>query len=241
MKLLSDIPNRGVYKFGMAYIISITVIGAIANYFTWHRQFSSAVIETTLFIFEIIIWIALYVPMYVFMRRDAWKIEDFGFAANKRLTVVSVILVLLIIIRLKADFSFNHMIFFEAFARTGEELFYRGYIYGLVIKLSKRKENSWKWAVLISSFFFAIMHTQTFLPGNPLSMPDIFITALILGLFRHWTASILPGIIIHCATNGGILCMFIGILIYLVVLAASLFFGKRSGPAYKEASIEKKD
>lgn len=71
--------------------------------------------------------------MAYIMKRDAWEIEDFGFAANKRLTVVSVILVLLMIIRLKFDFSFsfNHMIFFKAFARTGEELFYRGYIPGL--------------------------------------------------------------------------------------------------------------
>lgn len=225
MKMPDDIQNKQVYKLGIFYIAVITIIAAVSNYFTWHAKFTSDILGIGVFFLGIMLWISFYVPMYIFIKRASWRVEDFGFVINKRLTIISAILIIFISFKINSSFSFAFIGFFllEAFARVGEELFYRGFIYNLVLKLSKAKQNSWLFAVFISSFLFTIMHTQTFLPDNPLNMPSIFISALLLGLLRHWTGSILPGIIIHCAANGGILSMIMGILIYILIFMIDYF------------------
>jgi membrane protease YdiL (CAAX protease family) len=243
MRLLEGIQNREVYKLGIVYIAIITITAAIANYFTWHAQFSSILLQITVFVLGIMMWIAFYVPMYIFIKRDAWEIRDFGFVINKRLIILSVVLVLFIMTKLKLSFSFVffYMILLEAIARTGEELFYRGFIYSFVLKLLNKKQNSWLWAVVISSLLFAIVHTQTFLPDNSLNIPSIFISALLLGLLRHWTNSILPGVIIHTVSNGGLLCMLIGILVYLIILIVGRYIGKASKIELNEITANSKD
>lgn len=224
MKTLTDISKKGLYKFGISYIAIITIIAAVSNYFTWHSEFSP-LLGIMVFIIGIMLWIALYAPMYVFIKRDAWRIRDFGFVVNKRVIIISIILVLFIITKLKLGFSFVFIgyILLEAFARIGEEVFYRGFIYTFFLKLFNRKQNSWIWAVLISSLMFAVIHTQTFLPDNHLNIQTIFLNALILGLLRVWTDSILLGIIIHCVSNGGILCMLAGILVYVAIIMITYF------------------
>lgn len=234
MKMVKNISKKEVYKFGIAYIALITVIAAIFNYFTWHSKYSSS-LGFMIVVLTIMLWIAFYVPMYVFIKRDAWSIRDFGFVVNKRLIIISIILVLFIIIKLKLCFSFAFVgyILLEAFARVGEEVFYRGFIYTFSLKLFNGKQNSWIWAIFISSLMFAIIHTHTFLPDNQLNILSIFLSALILGLLRFWTDSILPGIIIHCVANGGILCMLAGILLYVAILIIAYFIERNK----KESNI----
>lgn len=219
MNILKNVTNKGVYKFGIIYALVITIIGGIANYFTWHGEFSSVVLGILVFSFAIILWVALYFPMYIFVKKAKWQIYEFGFVINKRLIILSVIFIVFFIYKVEFSFTLTNfpILSLVAFARVGEEIFYRGFIYALVLKLLKSEKNSWLWAVLISSFMFAVMHTQTFLPSNTLSMFSIFLTALILGLFRAWSGSILLGSIIHCFASGGYICMISGMIIYLII------------------------
>lgn len=220
MKLLNNVTNQKVYKFGIIYIVIITIIAAIANYFTWHAQITSQTMFISVFIVGFILWIGMYFPVFIFMKKDKWKLEDFGICLNKKLTIGTLLLTTFILWKIGLKFSVSNLPFavVEAFARVGEEIFYRGFIYAFVLKLFANKRKPWILAVIISSFLFTIMHTQTFLPENSLNMFSIFMTSVLLALFRHWTDSILLGIILHCVSNGGIETMLIGMIIYFIFL-----------------------
>lgn len=209
-----------VYRFGIVYTLILVSIAAIANYFTWNTEYQSAIVNVFILLLTIGMWIALYIPMPVFITKANWKIIDFGFVINKSTILVSLGLGVFITIRLAGNLTFDllHYAIIEAIARVGEELFFRGFLFTLVVKLLKGKEKSNLWAVLISSAAFAVMHTQTFLPSNHLTMLDIFISALIIGVIRYFTGSILPGIIMHLAGNAGVLGMLFGILIYCIFI-----------------------
>jgi membrane protease YdiL (CAAX protease family) len=220
MKSFDSTPNDKIYRFGIIYTLIFTLIAAVTNYFTWHVQFSTVTISILATILFFTMWFALYMPMPIFIKKAKWEFKDFGFVLNKRTIIISVAIALLILFKLGLTFQLSYIpdALIEGFARVGEEVFYRGFLYTLVLKLFKGKERPNFWAVVISSFVFAIMHTQTFLPTNPLTMQGIFINTLLLGFFRYFTGSILPGVIFHCASNAGVLAMLSGTLIYCLFI-----------------------
>lgn len=220
MTQFEDSKTSKLYRFGVVYTLAIVIIAAIANYFTWDTVYESSIVNAFILILTIAMWIALYIPVPVFMTKADWKISEFGFVFNKSTVIASIAVSVLMLIRLGWTFRFDLMQYtiIEAFARVGEELFFRGFIFTLALKLLKGKEKSVLWAILISSVLFAVMHTQTFLPSNHLTMIDIFISGLIMVIIRYYTGSILPGIITHLAGNAGVLGMAFGILIYAMVI-----------------------
>lgn len=226
MKIWESIPHSRVYRFGIIYIIVFTLIAAVSNYFTWHKQFTSEAISILVTILMLLMWIALYMPIPIFIKKAEWKLIDFGFVVNKKTIILCAAIALLLIIRIGINLSFNyfHFALIEAIARVGEEVFYRGFIYAIVLRLLCGRKKSNLWAVIISSLVFAIMHTQTFLPSNPYTMQGMFINALILGALRYLTGSVLPGIIIHCVSNAGTVGMIFGILIYFLFVAFDYLF-----------------
>ena len=219
MQIDNDKTSR-LYKVSILYTLILIIIAAIANYFTWDTVYESAIVNAFLLVLTIAMWIALYIPVPVLMIKADWKISDFGFVINKGTFIASFAVGALMLIRLGWTFRFDLIQYtiIEAFARVGEELFFRGFIFTLALKLLKGKENSVLWAILISSVLFAIVHTQTFLPSNHLTMIDIFISGLIMVIIRYFTGSILSGIITHLAGNAGVLGMVFGILIYCIVI-----------------------
>lgn len=230
MTQFEDSKTSKLYRFGVVYTLVIVIIAAIANYFTWDSVYESSIVNAFILILTIAMWIALYIPVPVFMTKADWKISDFGFVINKGTFIASFAVGALMLIRLGWTFRFDLIQYtvIEAFARVGEELFFRGFIFTLALKLLKGKENSVLWAILISSVLFAIVHTQTFLPSNHFTMIDIFISGLIMVIIRYFTGSILPGIITHLAGNAGVLGMVFGILIYCIVIIVVRVSRKKS-------------
>lgn len=239
MKVLNSIPNKRVYRFGIIYTLVLITIAAVANYFTWGTQFASTIINVLLLILTIAMWTALYVPIPIFIKTANWKLRDFGFVVNKGTIIISLGLALLVLFRLGVNLQLNYLQYalIDAVARVGEEVFFRGFIFTLVIKLLQGKQWSSFWAVVISSLAFAIVHTQTFLPSNHLTMLDIFISSLLMGVIRYFTGSVLPGIIAHCAGNAGILGMLAGILIYCLFILINYLLGRTKNKTI-ETSIE---
>ena len=229
MTKLNNDPNRQLYSFGILYTIAIVCIAAIANYFTWNIVYESSIVNWMIFFLSIVMWVALYVPLPTFIRKANWKLRDFGFVFNTSTVIISLGLSILIIIRLAGTFTFEFLNYtiLEAFARVGEELFFRGFLYTLVIKLFKGSRKASLWAIIITSVAFAIMHTQTFLPTNPLRMGDIFISSIIFAIVRCFTGSILPSIIVHLAGNSGILGMSLGILLYCLFILVPSFIKRK--------------
>ncbi|UNC93883.1 CPBP family intramembrane glutamic endopeptidase [Candidatus Contubernalis alkalaceticus] len=109
----------------------------------------------------------------------------------------------------------------QVFARTGEELFFRGFLYTLIIKIFKHENKPWLWAIFLSSLLFALVHTQTFLPEYGTNMTTIFMIGYVLALLRKWTNSILPAIMIHVFVQSNILGVIFSVIIYYLFISIS--------------------
>ncbi|ACB84632.1 CPBP family intramembrane glutamic endopeptidase [Natranaerobius thermophilus] len=184
------------HLIGIVYVILFIIYAGILNYFSW----ADGVVEQLNPIY-VISWILLYLPFlyYSFFRKEKdWSISDFGFVINYQVFITVAVYMIFIILNFEL-FSFKdwQSSGIEIFARTGEEVFFRGYLYVLLLRIFKYTEKPWVWAVLISSLAFAAVHTQTLLPDYGANMFDIFILAIVLALLRKWTESLLPAILIH--------------------------------------------
>jgi hypothetical protein len=82
---------------------------------------------------------------------------------------------------------FLNLVLVAAFAGVGEELFFRGVLQRLFIKLFK---NPWA-GILVTAFIFSAIHLQFygFIPR--------FILGILLGLFYWYSGSLWPAIIAH--------------------------------------------
>ena len=219
-----------IYFYGSIYVVLSIIVFGIINYFTW-----SPGVVTELSVFFLLCWLSLYLPMIVFNKSAGWKIDTFGFVLNKRVgTVVALSLLLGAWLYVKEPeirmFDQWHYSLIEAFARVGEELYFRGFIYLLALRLFKTKKKPHLWAILLSSIAFTVMHTQSFLPENGTPISQVFLLALLLAYLRHTTDSLLPGITIHCLLKGNLLGILFGWAIYalfVVWACVERFLAKR--------------
>jgi len=76
-------------------------------------------------------------------------------------------------------------------APLAEEIVFRG---AVLKSLLSSLQRPWV-AIVISSFFFAVIHL------NPAQMPHAFVVGLLLGWMYYRTGSILPGMAYHWANN----------------------------------------
>ncbi len=203
-----------LYLYGSIYVLLSTIIFGVINYFTWSPGVVTEV--SALFLLS---WIPLYLPMIVFNQFADWRVSEFGFVVDKRTGIVAAISLLFgVWVCVKEPtlwmFDRGYYSLIEAFARVGEELYFRGFIYLLVLKLFKAEKKPYIWAIVLSSIVFAAMHTQTFLPEYGTSLFSVFLSALLLAYLRHKTDSLLPGITIHSFLKGSLLGILFGWAIY---------------------------
>jgi membrane protease YdiL (CAAX protease family) len=211
------------------YTVIVLVLAGILNYL---EPFTSDPIALPS-LWQWIIWGSLYLPIVVLPVIASLKVTDFGFSLNLFLAlVIALILPICAYVSLTTLVSWRGALI-EAFARTGEEVFFRGFLILLFSRLFRGKRRPWLWAVIVSSLLFALVHTQTFQPGylaqyGSSSMPagyqvaerllNVFGLALAFALLRVWTRSILPGAIAHSLLAGGIAALPFVLLIYAVAL-----------------------
>ncbi len=214
-----------VYAFAALYVLTLLIAAAIANYL-----FSTPGPETAPGALAWGLWVALYLPCLIFPMLAGWQLADLGLYLNSRL-LAAVGIVFLLVISCPATAALAASDWYtaatEAFARAGEEFFFRGFLYTLIFKLCQNKSRPWLWAILLSSLLFALVHTQTLHPGSRTDMFNIFLLAAVFACVRYWTSSILPGIIIHTALMGGIPSVLGGIIIYIVFSLIAHFKGER--------------
>ena len=204
------------------------VVLALAGYLNYTEPYSSDPVVIPTF-WELILWGSLYLPIIVLPIAAGLKVTDFGFTLNPFLAlVVCLIVATCAFANLPAMVTWRSALI-EAFARTGEEIFFRGFLFVLFSELFQSKRKPWLWAIIASSILFALVHTQTFQPGylaqygSP-SMPvgyqiverllNVFSLALAFALIRVWLHSILPGAIVHSLSIGGIATLPFVLLIY---------------------------
>ena len=211
------------------YAIVVVLLGAYVNYS--YPYSPDPVI--TLDVRQLLLWGLLYVPVIVLPLATTanaakpWRVTDFGFTLNVFMVAVSVVCVLLTTQK-ALSITWTSAIL-EAFARTGEEVFFRGFLLVLFTRLFAQRRHPRRWAILLSALIFTLMHTQTFRPefrdwyGSPMTplayriferLLNLFPIALVVGLLCAWTRSVLPTAILHSALNSSILTLPFVLLIY---------------------------
>lgn len=211
---------------GILYAAFVLAIGAYFNYVIPYD--SNPTIAPSMI--QLLLWVLLYLPLGLMVMIAKWDVADFGFSITTNLG-----LAILFIIPVCGATTWGVQAswlsaIIESFARTGEEIFFRGFLFVLLLKIFAAKRQPWVWAVLISSVLFAFVHTQTFQSDFFAKRAEsstyvvierlfnLLLIAVFLALLRHWTQSILPSAIIHSTLAAGIFTIPFCFLIYAIIV-----------------------
>ncbi|HET9911767.1 MAG TPA: CPBP family intramembrane glutamic endopeptidase [Anaerolineales bacterium] len=211
---------------GMGYILLILIIGGYLNYTQpYHPESAVAPI-----LWPILLWTSLYIPLLVFPTFAKWELREFGFSINPAMIVISLFLSGFCAYMMQSTTTTWYGALSEAFARTGEEIFFRGFLFLLLVKTFANKRRPWLWAIIGSSLAFMLVHTQIFqasviaeLGPDPVALVvaqrlfNLFLGGVAFAALRHWTKSILPSSIAHSAGNGGIGTLPFVLVIYVLI------------------------
>ena len=212
--------NKGwTKKFGMIYTITITIIFAIINFYGQKDM----IIGFGLLLFALA---ALYTPILLFLIYEKWNAKDFGIVLNRRMVIITLILLIpIIVILINKSEGINKTVnIISIITRVGEEVFYRGFLFQYLCMIFKNKKYPIIKTILLSSLFFTLVHTQTFLPMNNITMVDIFIYSVIFATIRYYTKSILTPVVLHCISDAGIFGGILGAVIYFILYKSRTTF-----------------
>jgi len=197
------------------YTLALLIAGAVINYLTWSNDKDTA---NGFLVLLFVIVVLLYLPFVLLTRYADWQFKEFGLVVNGGTFLIALLLTALSLLVTVTGAGTGFLTSLqEAIIRTGEELFFRGFFYALVIRIfaNQKKIYTHLWAIMLSSLVFAVIHTQTFLPASNDTMLSILLFSLFLGLVRSLTGSILPGIILHLLFNTQtIVSVALGCVIY---------------------------
>jgi membrane protease YdiL (CAAX protease family) len=240
-------PKR-VYAQGLGFLLGFSALGALLNYLNTLDMVSPAQ-EAPQWV-HAIFWVAIvlfYVPIYgAFVhsvRNWKWSLDEWGFGLRGRTWLsIGLAFILLLFVWLplpsfelgsihigdlgsmRANFSQVGipMLLFGGYARSAEELLYRGFALVLFQRMFSRYRSNKLWAVILSSALFALVHTHR-VP----QMLQLFLgTSIPLAALTIWTRSISVALVIHALAGGG----------HVGALCAALFF---SGVAVYNARRKK--
>lgn len=223
-----------LFRMAVVYAVVVWTVMAYLNYVLPYEPDTPTEFDLEHFLF----WSLLYLPVIVLPALAGWKLRDFGLGINGA-TILAALLVTLICgsIVFAVPRSLAHAAT-EAFARSGEEIFFRGFVYLLFEKGFRNRKRPWLWAVLGSSIVFAAAHTSAFqesylsqwenMPALYVAIQrifNVFLPAVVLGLIRAVTGSVIPAALAHGLANGGILT----IPFVLVIFAVGILVGTLRG------------
>jgi hypothetical protein len=216
---------------GLAFLLAYTTIGATLNYL---RAKQADLPETSSFIFLTIGWMVIslfylfiYLALIYSIRHWDWTLDEWGFNLRGRawisigVSMLSLAFAWSIIsppnleVNLRDVFSqlSTPLLLFQGYARTAEELLYRGFALILFKRIFRRLGYSSVIAVLLSSLMFSFVHTHRL--GD---IPQLFIfTSIPLASFTLWTQSISLAVVLHSIAGGGHIGGLFGMLFFFLV------------------------
>ena len=227
---------KHVQARGLGFLLGYSALAALLNYLNTLQQASTGQ-EAPQWVLAIgwTIIVLFYVPIYWSFIHSVqhwkWSLDEWGFGLKGRtwlaigLAFFALLLVWLPLPTIElgsvriADFGSVRAIFaqasipmllFEGYARTAEELLYRGFALVLFRRIFLQSRFGGLWAVLLSSALFALVHTHK-IP----QMLQLFLGAAVpLAAFTIWTRSISSALVFHAIAGGG----------HVGALCAAVFF-----------------
>ncbi len=213
----SDVPwgiSDVVFVYFCIFILSIIFVGTMlyAN-LDINRNIYSVVFQTLLSMSILVLVYAIVTKKYNIPFKDAFGISTSkmpGFV-NRGILVTAIIIVTTTLIGLifsqflgvenqnpYMDMPQERFKWFTIlaifFAPIVEEIFFRGFMQPAIIK-----KTGVFWGILITALIFGISHTQYLDFGA--AMVSVTAIGLILGITRHKTGSVMPGVFAHFFNN----------------------------------------
>ena len=212
---------------GVGYTLLLMLVGGYLNYTQPYD--ANPVISPS--IYQVLLWVMCYVPLFIFPMLAKWEINELGFSITPISLVVSAFFAVLCgALLIKLTTSWIGAVA-EAFGRTGEEVFFRGFLFLLLLRIFTKRRWPWLWTAIGSALLFTLVHTQTFQPDYYITystgsvaftilqrLLNLFLVGIALALLRYWTKSILPGSIVHSVLQGGPLTLPFAVLIYGAII-----------------------
>ncbi len=206
---LSASPDDRWFKISASFAVILLLLGAYFNFeFTYARD-----IGTMGIVGMWILWSLMFLPAIVLPLRAGWSSNQIGFGLGWAAVITSAGFVALLFLVPDWRHLSWPLAAREAFARTGEEAFFRGFLFTLFWRSAREKPRPWVRAIVGSSLAFVLVHTQTFQPGGIIDqgvfpaisrLINLFLFAAVLNFVRWQTDSILPGALVHSTFNGGL-------------------------------------
>jgi membrane protease YdiL (CAAX protease family) len=239
MKVKTIIGNNKWLIWSSVYTLMILFIGAYINYVLPYSSEPMTNPEPWM----IIIFGTFYLPIIILPLAAKRDVSDFGFTFTPRLAIGFVVILIICAPFSKISGASWGSAGLEAFARTGEEIFFRGFIFDVFYQLFSKRRRPWLWAVIASSILFAAAHTQTFQESffmtnvNPENSAfhiiferfiNLFGAAIVFALVRVATKSILLPAIVHSVVGArSIYALPFVLVIYFVAIFWAYKRGER--------------
>jgi membrane protease YdiL (CAAX protease family) len=222
-------------KLGIAYAVTVILLSSIITIFMHDSGSKDLVVTNGLKVTYILLF---FLPLALFNGSKEFTLTELGFKFNWRSVIISLCIVLILsiatlqnsVMAFKLGFSIV-----EGIARTGEEFFFRGFIYLISLQIFKEKKNRNIIAMVLSSLIFTFAHTEIFLGTYQFGFLNMFFNTFItFAVLRHYSKSLLPVVTIHTYMNGGLISSIVGMLIVLCTMYINNLSEKRSSE-YQES------
>ncbi len=129
------------------YAAFVIVLGGVLNYTQPYS--SDPVSSPTIWMF--LMWGLLYLPVIALPLLAKWKVADFGFTLNPILALVGLLFTIFCGYMTASVRIPWGSAAYEAYARTGEEVFFSGFLIFLFSRLFATQRRPWLWAAVLSS------------------------------------------------------------------------------------------
>jgi membrane protease YdiL (CAAX protease family) len=247
MSQVDHLPSKWSITLAALYAVLLLGVAAVLNYLS---PYSSAPYERPSW-GAFLLWIAAYLPLVALPAVARWTVTGFGFVLSPRMLIGAAVVLTICGLATHSKQPSIQSSLIEAFARSGEEVFFRGFLFLLALKLLERRRRPWLGAILITSMCFVAVHAQTlqagYFPPDELShtshflaivqrLLNVFLGGLCFAILRFLTGSVLPGMIAHAAIIAGPLSSLATLLIYGVIIVFAMGKGERVASGFESFS-----
>ncbi len=197
-------------RMNLLYVLGVTILAGVLN---WLFRNTPAMPTGIHLVVALLAYPLMWGSVFVAQHTQGRKLTEYGLDLNVKVFVGAAVTDMFLLAWPWSDNSVAKSVV-EAYARTSEELLFRGFLIGELVRLFRDSHRKNMWAAIVSSVVFAGMHTHH---GLRLMILRTLPNSVFLGLIAVWTDSILLPIAIHCGTAGGKQSALLGSGIWLVL------------------------
>ncbi len=197
-------------RMNLLYVLGVTILGGVLN---WLFRNTPAMPTGIYLVVALLFYPLLWSPVFVARHTQGRRLIEYGLGLHMKAFIGAAVTAIFLLAWPWFDNPVAKSLL-EAYACTSEELLFRGFLIGELVRLFENSHRKSIWAAIVSSIIFAAAHTHL---GLKLMILRTLKTSVFFGLIAVWTDSILLPIAIHCGTAGGKQSALLGAGVWLAL------------------------